>query len=71
MVRSGPKLAWFRYSRLERDESVYGLACELVCGSDDGGLSNTLMQDEGGFDFGGRETVTRDVDDIYKAISSA
>ena len=53
-----------RYIRLECDESVNGLACELVVGTDDGGLSDTREKDEGRFDLSGRETVTGNVDDI-------
>ena len=41
-----------------------GLAGELVVGTDDSGFSNTRVENEGGLDLSGRETVTRDVDDI-------
>lgn len=53
------------YSRLECDERVHGLAGELVVRADDGSLGNTVVQDEGRFDFGSGETMARDVDDIY------
>lgn len=39
--------------RLERDERVYGLASELVVGTDDGGLSDTVVEDEGRLDLSG------------------
>ena len=52
------------YVRLEGDEGVDSLARELVVGTDDGGLSDTRVEDEGRLDLGSRETVTRDVDDI-------
>ena len=54
-----------RYIRLECDESVHGLAGELVVGTDDGSLSDTGEKDEGRFDLSGRETVTGDVDDVW------
>ena len=53
-----------RYIRFECDESVHGLASELVVGTDDGSLSDTGEKDEGRFDLSGRETVTGDVDDV-------
>jgi hypothetical protein len=49
---------------LHSDESDDGLTSELVGDTDDGSLGDTVVEDEGGFDFGGRETVTRDVDDV-------
>ena len=54
-----------RYIRFECDESVHGLAGELVVGTDDGGLGDAREENECGLDLSGRETVTRDVDDIY------
>lgn len=53
-----------KYSRLERNECIDGLASELICGTDDSSLGNTLVKDESRFNLSGRETVTGDVDDI-------
>lgn len=54
-----------RSLRFEGNERVDGLARELVCGTDDGCLSNTLVQDECGLDLCCRETVSRDIDNIW------
>ena len=51
--------------RFESDESVNGLTCQLIGGTDDRSLSDTLVEDESGFDLSCGETVTRDIDDIY------
>ena len=51
--------------RFESDESVDGLTCQLICGTDDRSLGDTLVEDESGFDLSCGETMTRDVDDIY------
>lgn len=52
--------------RLEGDKGVHGLAGELVGGTDDGGLGDTSVHDERRLDLGGRETVTRDINNIYR-----
>ncbi len=53
-----------RHVPLERDKGVDGLTGELVVSTDNGGLSNTVVEDESRLDLGGRETVTGDVDNI-------
>ena len=53
---------------LQRDEGVDGLASELVGRADDGGLRDALVQEQRGLDLRGGETVTRDVDDIWKPM---
>ena len=57
--------------RLERDEGVYGLACQVVGDADDGGLGDTRVEDERGLDLGGREAMARDVDDVCECGVSA
>lgn len=51
-------------SVLDSDESVNSLASELVVDADDGSFGDSMVLDESGFDFGGGETMTRDVNDI-------
>ena len=48
------------------DEGVDSLASELVVGTDDSCFSDTVVENEGRLDLSGRQTVTGDVDDIYK-----
>ncbi len=52
------------YVPLESDEGVDGLASELIVGTDDGRLSNTIVENECGLDLSSGQTMTRDVDDI-------
>ena len=42
-----------RNLRLEGNEGIDGLASELICGTDDSSLGNTLMKDESRFDLSG------------------
>ena len=51
--------------RLEGDECIHGLTGKLVCSTNNSCLSDTLVEDEGRFNLSGRETMARDVDDIY------
>ena len=53
-----------RYSRLQGNESMDGLASEFISGTDDSSLSDARVHDEGGLDLSSRETVARDVDNI-------
>lgn len=48
----------------DRDEGVDCLAREFVVDTHDSGFANSGVLDERGFDFGGTETVTGDVDDV-------
>lgn len=50
----------------ESDEGVHSLASELVVGTDDSCFSDTVVENEGRLDLSGRQTVTGDVDDIFK-----
>ena len=50
----------------ESDEGVDSLTSELVVGTDDSCFSDTVVENEGRLDLSGRQTVTGDVDDIYK-----
>lgn len=52
--------------RFEGDKSIDGLTCQFICSSDYSCLCYALVEDESGFDFSGRETMARDVDDICK-----
>lgn len=42
---------------LDSDKGVNSLASEFIGNADDSGFSNGVVLDEGGFDFGGGETV--------------
>jgi len=54
---------------LDCDESVNSLAGEFVIDTDDSGFGYGVVFDESGFNFGGRETVTRDIDDVVDTAS--
>ena len=49
---------------LDGNKSGNGLTSKLVCNTNDSSLGNGVVLDQGGFDFGGGETVTGNVDDI-------
>jgi hypothetical protein len=49
---------------LDGDESSDCLARELVANTNDCSLSNSMVLNEGCLNFGGRETVTADINDI-------
>lgn len=51
-------------SFLEADKGYHGLTGDFVGDTNDGGLGHSGVFDHCGFDFGGRETVTADVDYI-------
>lgn len=51
----------------DRHEGVDGLAGEFVVDAHNGGFGNGVVFDQCGFDFGGRETMTADVDDVVDA----
>lgn len=51
-------------SVFDGDESVDGLAGEVVSNADNGGFGDSGVLDERGFDLGGGETVAGDVDDV-------
>lgn len=40
------------------------LTSEVISGTDDGSLSDAWVEDEGRFDLGSGETMSRDVDNI-------
>jgi hypothetical protein len=40
------------------------LSRQFIVGSDDCGFCDALVQEEGCFDFGRTQTMTRDVDDV-------
>ena len=52
------------YIRLESNKGIDGLACEVVGGSNDGGLSDSGVKNERGLDLGSRQTMARNVDNI-------
>lgn len=54
---------------LDRHESVNSLASELIVDTDDSRLADGMVLDERGFDFGGRQAVARDVDDVVDAAA--
>lgn len=60
----GPGKLSRRNSRLQSDECIYCLTCQLVSGTNHSSLGDTLVKDESRLDFGGGETVTGDVDNI-------
>lgn len=49
---------------LEGDEGVDGLAGQLVGNTNDGGLGNRVVLNQGSLDFGSGQTVTTDVNDV-------
>ena len=51
--------------RFEGHECVHSLTSELIVRTDDRSLGNTVEQDERRLDLCRRETMTRDVDNIY------
>lgn len=54
---------------LDGDESIDGLAGEFVSDADNGGFGHGAVLDQRGFDFGGGQTVTGDVDDVVDAAA--
>jgi hypothetical protein len=46
------------------DLGGYTLSSQFIGGSDDCGFCDALVQDEGCFDFGRTQTMTRHVDDV-------
>lgn len=53
-----------RDAGFQADEGMDTLSRNFVSGSDDGSLGDGLVHDEGGFDLGGGEAMSRDVDDV-------
>lgn len=51
--------------RLEGHEGVHGLSSELVCGSDDGSLSDTGVHNKRRLNLSSGQPMARYVDDIY------
>jgi len=56
-------------SVLDGDEGVDGLAGQLVVDADDGCFGDCVVLNQGGFDFGGGETVAGDIDDVVDTAS--
>lgn len=58
-----------RDAGFQADEGMDTLTCNVVGSPDNGSLGDGLVHDEGGFDLGGGETVSRDVDDVVDAAT--
>jgi hypothetical protein len=56
-------------SILDSHEGVDGLSSQFIVDTDDCGFCDGVMLDQGGFDFGGGQTVTGDVDNIVNSAS--
>lgn len=56
-------------SVLDGDKGVDGLASQLVGDTNNGGLGNGVVLNQGSLNLSGRETVAADVDDIVDTAS--
>lgn len=54
---------------LDCNEGIDSLSGEFIVDTDDSGFSNGVMLDQSSFNFGSRETMTADVDDIVDSSS--
>lgn len=54
---------------LDRNEGVDRLSGQFIADSNDGSLSHSLVLDQGGFDLGGGQAVSTDVDNIVNTAS--
>jgi hypothetical protein len=57
-------------SILDCHECVDGLSSQFIVNTDDCGFCNCMMLDQGCFDFGSRETVTGDIDNVVDSASN-
>ena len=54
---------------LDCNEGIDSLSGKFIVDTDNSGFSNSVMLDQSSFNFGSRETMTADVDDIVDSSS--